>query len=97
MALLNDEEIAASLPDGWEHAGDEIRKQFDCGTFPAAVAFVNLLADAAEAANHHPDIDIRYNQVLVTLSTHSEGGVTGKDLDLARKAEELAQASREQG
>ena len=95
MALLNDNEIAAALPAGWEHAGDEIRKDFDLETFPAAVAFVNRVADAAEVANHHPDIDIRYNRVLVALSTHSEGGVTDKDLSLAAQVEELAPGAEE--
>ena len=95
MALLNDDEIAAGLPDEWEHAGDEIRKDFDLGTFPAAIAFVKRVADAAEAADHHPDIDIRYNRVLIALSTHSENGVTDADIALAAKVEELAQGSKE--
>lgn len=94
MALLNDDEIAAGLPEEWELAGDEIRKDFTFETFPAAIAFVNLLADAAEEANHHPDIDIRYNRVLVALSTHSEGGVTDNDLALAKRAQELADATK---
>ncbi|MBI2169387.1 MAG: 4a-hydroxytetrahydrobiopterin dehydratase [Actinobacteria bacterium] len=101
MALLNDEEIRSGLPsDGWEVAGpspgQEIRRTFEFDSFPIAIAFVNLLADAAEAANHHPDIDIRYNRVLVALSTHSEGGVTEKDLSLAGEADKLAGAAGEQ-
>lgn len=98
MALLNEEEIIAGLPGDWEHPGPfpggEVRKDFTFETFPDAVAFVNLLADAAEEANHHPDIDIRYNRVLVALSSHDEGGVTEKDLALAKRAEELANAAK---
>lgn len=90
MALLNDQEIETGLPPDWEHAGDEIRKDFDFETFSGAMAFVNRVADTAEAANHHPDIDIRYSRVLIALSTHSEGGVTDKDLALAEQIEALA-------
>lgn len=93
MTLLNDDEIGAGLPEGWAHEGNEVKKEFAFDTFPTAIAFVNLLADAAEDANHHPDIDIRYNRVLVALSTHSEGGVTEKDLSLAGRAEQLAGAA----
>lgn len=97
MGVLSADDVAGRLPDGWELADGAISKQFEFETFPTGIAFVNLLADAAEEANHHPDLDIRYNKVLVTLSTHSEGGVTDKDLDLAAKAEQLAQAAGEGG
>lgn len=90
MALLTEDEIRDRLPNDWEGAADEIRKEYTFGTFPTAIAFVNLLADAAEEANHHPDIDIRYNRVTVSLSTHAEGGVTQNDLDLSARAESLA-------
>lgn len=85
MALLNDEEIRARLDllEGWTREGDVIRKTFTLNTFPAAIAFVNRIADQAEAADHHPDIDIRYDRVACALSTHSEGGLTAKDFDLA--------------
>jgi len=99
MGILSDDDIRAGLASGWEliggSDGGEIRKDFQFDTFPVAIAFVNLLADAAEEANHHPDIDIRYNRVLVALSTHSEGGVTDKDLALAGRAEDLANAAKE--
>src|SRR2546422_7892 len=65
-------------------------RQFEFKGFPDAVAFVNRVAGAADAADHHPDIDIRYNKVRLTLSTHSEGGITAKDLELAARADELA-------
>lgn len=92
MATLSDEEIRTAL-DGlpeWEHSGGAISRQLDLGTFPAAVAFVVRLSFAAEAADHHPDLDIRYDKVKVALSTHSEGGVTAKDVELAMAIDGLA-------
>jgi len=92
VSQLPDEEITTglvSLP-GWERSGDEIAKEYVLGNFRDAVAFVVRLSYEAEAANHHPDLDIRWNRVLVRLSTHSEGGITGKDLQLANAVEALA-------
>jgi 4a-hydroxytetrahydrobiopterin dehydratase len=91
MPTLSDSEISAALADlpGWEAGEGEIAREFPFPGFPDAVAFVVRLAYDAEAANHHPDLDIRYNKVRVTLSTHSEGGVTAKDLDLARAIQGL--------
>lgn len=65
-------------------------KEFEFPTFPEAIAFVDRLAEAAEAADHHPDIDIRYRRVRVRWSTHSAGGVTDKDRELAARTDELA-------
>ena len=65
--------------------GDIIRKTFTLDSFADAVAFVNRIAELAERADHHPDIDIRYDRVACALSTHSEGGLTRKDFDLARQ------------
>lgn len=94
MATLPEDQIRDGLPSGWELVdGTAIRKPYRFETFPTGIAFVNLLADAAEAANHHPDIDIRYNTVTVTLTTHSDGGVTDKDLSLAGEAERLAESA----
>ena len=92
MATLSDEDITTALESlpGWERAGGQITKQYRFDGFPAAVAFVVLISYAAEAADHHPDIDIRYNKVTVALSTHSEGGITAKDAALARTIEGLA-------
>ena len=92
MAVLGDEALRARLSDlpGWAVEGDAIRKEFSFDGFPAAIAFVDRLAEAAEEANHHPDIDIRYQRVTLTLSTHSEGGVTELDLRLALIAQSLA-------
>lgn len=92
MTRLTDDEIIQGLAllAGWERAGDEIVKEYRLGNFRDSVAFVVRLSYEAEAANHHPDLDIRWNKVRVALSTHSEGGVTAKDLDLATAIEALA-------
>ncbi len=79
-------ELLATLP-GWERSGDEIVKTFELPSFPEAIAFVTRIADRAEAADHHPDLDIRYRKVRVALSTHDAGGLTDKDFDLAAEIE----------
>jgi 4a-hydroxytetrahydrobiopterin dehydratase len=86
MAVLSDDEIRQQLEglEGWRLEGESIVSDLQFSGFPDAVAFVVRVSFAAEAANHHPDLDIRYDQVRIALSTHSEGGVTAKDLDLAR-------------
>ena len=92
MATLSDEKVQAALTGlpGWEAAEGAITKEYRLGGFPGAVAFVVRLSYAAEAADHHPDLDVRYDKVRVTLSTHSAGGVTAKDVDLARAIEDIA-------
>jgi 4a-hydroxytetrahydrobiopterin dehydratase len=75
---------------GWSRRGDAITKTFQFRNFLTGIGFVSAVAKAAEAADHHPDIDIRYTKVICSLSTHSAGGITQKDLDMARKIE-LAQ------
>jgi len=95
VPVLSDAELAealAGLP-GWAREGDVIAKTYERPTFPAAIAFVTEIADRAEAANHHPDLDIRYRKVRVALSTHDEGGITEKDVALASEIEALAEAS----
>lgn len=76
--------------DGWSVAGDAITKMFEFADFDGAMKFVNQVAALARQQNHHPDIDIRYNQVALTLSTHSAGGVTEQDLALAKLIEQAA-------
>lgn len=91
MAKLTNDELQAALSrlSGWAiHAG-ELEKAFAFSTFPDGISFVNRVADLAEDAEHHPDIDIRYSTVTLRLSTHSEGGITQKDVDLARRIEGL--------
>ncbi len=76
-----------SLPD-WRELGPEgkaISATFKFADFKGALKFVNLVGDEAEAMNHHPDIDIRWNRVTLTQSTHSEGGLTALDFELARR------------
>ena len=92
MGKLTDEEIAAGLDElaGWEGDGAEISKEFELDNFKDAVSFVVRLSYEAESRNHHPDLEVHYNKVKVTLSTHSDGGVTAKDLDLAGAIEGLS-------
>jgi 4a-hydroxytetrahydrobiopterin dehydratase len=89
---LKAEDIAAhlaALPD-WRRDGDAIRREYAFPDFAAAIGFVRRVAEAAEEADHHPDIDIRYDRVTLVLSTHSAGGLTAKDFDLAARADALA-------
>jgi 4a-hydroxytetrahydrobiopterin dehydratase len=79
-----------SLP-GWSRRGDAITKTFQFRNFLTGINFVSAVAKAAEAADHHPDIDIRYTKVVCTLSTHSAGGITQKDLDMAKQIEKAQQ------
>ena len=83
---LNDAQVQQELKNlpGWELKNGEITRFYTFKGFPEAVAFVNRILPLAEAADHHPGIDIRYNKVRLTLSTHSAGGLTAKDFDLAR-------------
>jgi 4a-hydroxytetrahydrobiopterin dehydratase len=74
---------------GWTRQGEMITKTYKMGTFPAAIAFVTHVGFLAEAAAHHPDVDIRYNRVKLALTTHDAGGLTEKDFDLAAKADEM--------
>ena len=89
---LGDEAIAAGLAglSGWERDGDAITKTYTFGAYMDGIAFVAGAAEAAEAADHHPDMAVGYKRVTVTLSTHSSGGISQKDLDLAAALEALA-------
>jgi 4a-hydroxytetrahydrobiopterin dehydratase len=91
MPPLADAEIAAALAalPGWTREGDEIVRSFECASFPAAIAFVVQIGFLAEKADHHPDLDIRWRTVKVALSTHSAGGLTNRDFDLAGEIEAL--------
>ena len=90
MSLLDDESIARGL-DGvaWERDGDSLVKTVRRDDFVDAMGFVNEVAGLSEAMNYHPDIDIRWNTVRLRLSTHSSGGITEKDLSLARQIDGL--------
>lgn len=87
--VLSDIEIQRALGQlpGWSRRTNVISKTFTLPTFPAGIAFIRRIADAAEAAQHHPDIDIRYTKITIALSTHDSGGLTQKDIDLAKAIE----------
>jgi 4a-hydroxytetrahydrobiopterin dehydratase len=81
---------AVNALDGWRLEGNAIRKEFTFRDFPEAVLFVSALVPGAETADHHPDIDIRYKRVTLVFTTHSEGGLTRKDIDGAKAADDIA-------
>ncbi len=89
MALLSRTEIDEQLktPDGWTLEGDAIRKQYTFKGFPEAIAFLNRLVPDAEQADHHPDITVNYRRVMLSWSTHDEGGLTAKDIAGAKMAD----------
>lgn len=91
VAKLNAVQIKSALgalPD-WKRSGATIKRTFAFKDFPAAIRFVHSVARRAEKAWHHPDIDIRWNKVTLTLTTHSEGGLTEKDFNLAAQFDRL--------
>ena len=87
---LTEPEIAQRLSglSGWTLEGAAIRKSFGFARFADGIRFVDRVAAAADAMDHHPDVDIRYTTVTMTLSTHSVGGLTSKDFDLAERIEQ---------
>jgi 4a-hydroxytetrahydrobiopterin dehydratase len=93
MPVLPDEEVDRALAgdlSAWSREGDALTRTVKAPTFLDGVTLVQRVAEAAEAMNHHPDIDIRYTTLRFTLSTHSEGGLTVKDLELASVIDDLA-------
>lgn len=94
MQTLTEDQIQTRLdaeaPE-WSEAGGSIQRTFQFDDFVQAIAFVNKVADAAEAAMHHPDILVRYNKVTLTLTTHDAGGITDNDFALAQRADDAAQ------
>jgi 4a-hydroxytetrahydrobiopterin dehydratase len=92
MALLSDAEIEAKLAGlpGWKREGATISKEFERGDFVGSVRFVEALVEPAEEMNHHPDLKISWDTVEVTLSTHSEGGLTEADFELAGRIDTKA-------
>lgn len=97
MAKLTDEEVQSLLTTmhGWRSLGDAIHKEFTFRGFRGAISFVNRVAELANTAAHHPDLEIHYNRVVVSLSTHDEGGVTDKDVVLARDIDGVAEPEGE--
>jgi 4a-hydroxytetrahydrobiopterin dehydratase len=92
MPKFTQSEIESALADlaGWAQSGDAITRTFTLPSFPAALVFACAVGNLAERADHHPDILIRYKKVTLTLSTHTAGGLTGKDLALAREIDAIA-------
>ncbi len=91
MALLSSSEretLTNDHPD-WDVAGEEVSRQFEFSDFNEAMGFVTRVALAAEKADHHPDVDIRWNKVKLVLSTHSEGGLTGNDAEMVATIDDL--------
>jgi len=92
MPALSPQEVSTHLTalPGWQVVHGELTRTFKFEDFLAALRFVNRVAELAEAASHHPDIDIRYNKVTLKLVTHDEGGLTPKDFSLAPAVEGLS-------
>ena len=90
--LLSDEEIEARLGtvEGWSRDGDAIVREFERGDFVGSVRFVDALVGPAEDLGHHPDLEISWATVTVRISTHSEGGLTAADFELAARIDALA-------
>lgn len=91
MAKLTADQIKAALEKvpGWQLDGPAIRRTYTHADFLGSIKFVNAVAELAEAANHHPDIEIQWNKVTLRLTTHDKGGLTKKDFELAAKCERL--------
>ena len=91
MTLLSEEEVEARLAglDGWQRKGDEISRTFEHDDFVGSVEFVDRIVGPAEEMNHHPDLEISWNRVTVSISTHSEGGLTENDFVLAGRIDQL--------
>ena len=93
MALLPQQEVDQALAgdlSAWSRSGDAITRTVKAPSFMDGITLVRRVAEVAESMDHHPDIDIRYTSLTFTLSTHSEGGVTSKDVDLAGRIDDLA-------
>lgn len=92
MAVLSEHDVDERLAgSSWQRDGEAIAREWKLPDFAAAIAFVNRVAETAERVNHHPDIHVHgWNRVRLELSTHSEGGITQADLDLAGRIDSLA-------
>jgi 4a-hydroxytetrahydrobiopterin dehydratase len=89
-AQLTQEQISAAQLADWRFVGSALHTRFLTGDFATGLRLVNAIGEAAEAAGHHPDLDLRYPRVGVTLSTHDASGVTQQDVSLARQISEIA-------
>jgi 4a-hydroxytetrahydrobiopterin dehydratase len=93
-ALLTEEELTQHMDHlpGWTRDGGSLIKEYHFKRFSQSLQFVNHIAETADAVNHHPDIDIRYDKVRLVLSTHDAGGVTQSDVEMAASADDSADA-----
>lgn len=91
MSVLDQKQIEQELKQlpGWALVGKAIQRRYEFKDFSAAMSFVNRVAELAEAADHHPDIDIRYNKVILALISHDAGGITPRDVKMAKKINDL--------
>ena len=78
-----------SAPPNWVEVDGALQREFELPSFPEAIAFVNRVAELAEQENHHPDMTISYKRVTLRWTTHSAGGITDRDRELARRSDEL--------
>ena len=92
MAVLESAELEAEVGklDGWEVRDGALEKAFPCGDFKGSMAFLNRIADAANAADHHPDVSLSWDTVTLRWVSHSAGGITASDVKMARKSDELS-------
>ena len=92
MPTLGDEEVEKRLGEleGWRREGDAIVREFKLDDFQGSVDFINRLTPVAEDMNHHPDLQVSWNKVTVSITTHSEGGLTENDFELAKSIDPLA-------
>lgn len=91
MSKLSEPEVREAIQElpGWVDQDGKLTKTFTHSSFPEAIVFVNAVAHIAELANHHPDIDVRYSNITLSLVTHDEGGITPRDVALARQVEAI--------
>jgi 4a-hydroxytetrahydrobiopterin dehydratase len=89
-AAVHTDVVGEGTPEGWAVVDGALERTFELPSFPDAIAFVNRVAEAAEAANHHPDIEIHYRQVKLRWWTHSEQAITDRDRELAERSSSLA-------
>jgi 4a-hydroxytetrahydrobiopterin dehydratase len=91
MSKLSEPELREAIQElpGWVDQDGKLTKTFTHSSFPEAIVFVNAVAHIAELANHHPDIDVRYSNITLSLVTHDEGGITPRDVALARQVEAI--------
>ena len=92
MPVLSDEEVDSRLRElsGWRREGGALWREFDCQNFLGSVEFVNRITPVAEEMNHHPDVAISWSKVTISLTTHSQGGITDRDFELAMRIDGLA-------